>query len=66
LNDDSRRAHLTCPVSTVLNPTVRFTYEPHGAKRHTGQQNNRLIAITGDPEAKNYLFTDGSVIYVKH
>jgi prepilin-type N-terminal cleavage/methylation domain-containing protein len=60
---DGRRAQLTCPVSTFLGPAARFLYEPHNGQLFTGMQNNRAAT---NPEAKNYLFTDGSVEFVHH
>lgn len=63
LDDSGRRAMLTCPVMSVYPVATRTLYEPHGLQQYTGTQNSRAPA---DPEDKNYLYTDGSVIYVSH
>ncbi len=63
VNERGRRAQLTCPAGSLFDPSWgRHLYEPHGSLVYTGRQNSRG---TGDPEAKNYLFTDGSVAFVR-
>ena len=60
----STRPQLTCPVvSNFTNGASRTIFEPHGRQDWTGYQNSRAPK---DPEAKNYLYTDGSVKYIKH
>lgn len=62
-NQFLRRPQVTCPEFDIFDSSTffRWMYEPHDAKRVTGTQNSRG---NPDPEAKNYLWTDGSVVYV--
>ena len=59
-----RRVQFLCPtVSTFAPPYwVRQVFEPHGKNEYTGTQNSRAPK---NPEDKNYLYTDGSVISVR-
>jgi prepilin-type N-terminal cleavage/methylation domain-containing protein len=58
-----RRVQFCCPTVSTFPPPffVRQVFEPHGANVWTGTQNNRGA---GDPENKNYLYTDGSVVAI--
>lgn len=58
-----RRPLATCPVASRFIPSMAYreTFEPHAEQVYTGNQNSRAA---NDPEAKNYLWTDGSVTYI--
>jgi prepilin-type N-terminal cleavage/methylation domain-containing protein len=59
-----RRAHACCPELTLMNQAGNSwdCFEPHAEQAYTGTYQNPND--TGWPEAKNYLFTDGSVVPV--